>query len=207
MNRWGRIGLLLIIAASAGMSVVARNERATAAGTLAFYGRNGTYQSAQVGILGWHGGGYGEEALDLLAGSGVTVRFRIDTFARYAYYELSYYGLEGGGTSDCKGRVYTVWWWDPGISQWKYLIRENFVHLGDSPIRNSSAGQVAPYSSYEEWIGVIASTQHQNCTYTTTHLHQSRTIGVGNIAKNGAPGFGDPGSWVGSSDVVFVAND
>ena len=31
MNRWGRIGLLLVIAASVGMSVVARNERATAA--------------------------------------------------------------------------------------------------------------------------------------------------------------------------------
>lgn len=207
MNRRARVCLAMVIAASAGVSAFARNENATAAGALAFYGRNGTYQSAQVGSLGWHAGGYDEEALDLFVGSGATVYFRIETIDRWTYYQLSYYGQEGGGSSYCKGRVYTVWWWDPAVSQWKYLVRENFVHLGDNPIVNSSDGQVAPYSGHEEWVGVVAASQHPYCEYSGTHLHQSRSVSIGNSARNGASGFGDPGSWVGSSDVIFVAYD
>lgn len=190
------IGVLVFLAAT---NILPHGD-VSASGATTHYGRSSTYQYSVIGDDGWHGGLYGEDAIDLGEPAGNTVYFRSDSFPHYIDYELSYYGQEGGGTSLCTGRVYTLWWWDAAVSQWKYLIRENFVHLNIR--RSSSAGQIAPYSYYEEWVGSVASTQ--NCGYTFYHSHFSRTLGVGSNAHNGD---GTPGNYRGSSDIVFVAYD
>lgn len=203
MRALRRVAWILGVVAYLGAAYALPGKEANASGAVAFYGRNGTYQTSQVGSAGWHGSSYGEDALDLFVGQNSTMYFRLDSFARYVYYELSYYGTEGGGSSTCTGRVYTLWWWDPDASTWRYLIRDNFVHL--KSMRSSSYGQVSPYSTFEEWVGIVADTQ--SCSYDPYHLHFSRTLGVGTNAHNGASGFGDPGSWVGSSEVVFIGCD
>lgn len=209
MRRALRYAWVLGVLAVVGGSVLHSYSSADASGSVSFYGRNATYQDNQIngawGAYGWHGYSYAEEALDLFVGTGLTARFRADALASTLYWSSSGYGVEGGGTSQCTGRVYTLSVYDASLGYWKALIQENIVHL-NAGMHAYGSGYVSPYSSYEDWAGIVADSQ-PGCTYDPHHIHYSRSTSYGSSAHNGAPGFGAAWSWVGSSEVVFVAYD
>lgn len=167
------------------------------------YHKNSMWTEIQVGSSSWHGGGYSEDALDLLdpdcgASSGCnTAYFRSQGLGQYSVE----YTLASYGGSYCTGRVYTMNYYAGG--QWNSLVRLNFVHLKN--MRSSSQGQLSYYHDFGEWVGDVADSQNQNCAWTAPHLHYSRSTNYGTNVHNGASGFGDAHSWVGSNEVVFVA--
>ncbi len=179
-------------------------DAARGTGITISYHKNSLWTSIQVGSLSWHGSGYSEDALDLLdpdceESSGCnTAYFRSQGLGQYSVeYTLSTYG-----GSYCTGRVYTMNYY--ANNQWNSLIRLNFVHLKN--MRSSSQGQLSYYHDYAEWVGDVAHSQDTpNCAWTAPHLHYSRSTNYGLNVHNGASGFGDAGSWVGSNEVVFVA--
>ena len=190
----GLVALLVIAAAFWQGTASSRADVSTS------YHKNTLWTSAYVNAS-WHGGGYNEDALDLADsdctayGGCNTVYFRYQGLGQYAAdYTLTNYG------GSCAGRTYTVRYYIN--STWTPLIRLHFVHLKN--MRASSTGTLSYSSEYNEWVGDVW--HAETCDgWTGPHAHYSRSTNYGTNAHNGASGFGDAGTWVGSNEVTFVA--
>ena len=157
-----------------------------------------TAGTATVGTADWHGGGVGEDAIDLFVPRYSDGKFAFAASNQYLYWESSNYGSEGGGTSTCTGKVYQIWYSNGGV--WTAAILQNIVHLQNKAA--SSYGSSNPYSTWVYFAGQVADSQ--SCGYDTYHFHDSRNIYWGNSAHNIAA---TAGSSVPAWTVVLSGRD
>ena len=196
------VGILMIAIPAVGLGT----KTSYGVDYLTSYHRNTFWLSAQVGSLGWHGGTYTvpEDAIDLLdpgctsTGGCETAYFRYEGLGQFAAdYTLTDYAI----SSNCTGRTLTVRYYSGGT--WKPLIKLNYVHMKSQ--RASLSGSLSYSDTVDLWVGVSDHTQPGGCSWTTPQVHFSRLQSYGINAHNGASGFGDAYSWVGSDEVTFLA--
>lgn len=150
----------------------------------------------------WHGSGISEDAVDIddvcgPTSGNLTVYFRSQGLNQYwVEYTLSAYASQTG----CTGRRYTMNYWVN--NQWSPLVRLNYVHLAN--MRSSSQGQLTYAHDYAEWVGIVAPSQPEGCSWDGQHLHFSRSTNYGLNVHNGATGFGAYGSSFSPNEIVFI---
>jgi hypothetical protein len=121
---------------------------------------------------------------------------------QYIYWESSYYGSMGGGSSGCTGHVYQVWYSNGGT--WTAAILLNVVHLKD--MAANTYGSAGPYSSSISFAGYVADTQNRSYSNAAGYgnFHYSRGTGWGNSAGTLAVYVGQS---VATTDQVFKGMD
>lgn len=147
----------------------------------------------------WHGSGYGEDALDLFVPEYAQAWLDVYAQSQYLYWESSNYGLEGGASSLCTGKVYQIWYSNGGT--WTAALLQNIVHL--DPKATNTYGSANPYGHIFSSAGYVAETQ--DCDYDAYHFHDSRGLYWGNSARGSV--YVALGAPVYSGDQILVGRD
>lgn len=181
-------------------------HRSAAAGVQTSHHKNAFWTTTIISDS-WHGGGYGEDALDMddspCTGSSPVCKTAYFRYTGMNQHQVEYTMSNYSSPNGCTGRAYTLNYYSGG--QWHPLIRLNFVHL--QSMRASSQGLLDYAQVYNEWVGAVAPSQVSTCGWTAPHLHYSRSLYYGLNDHNSTPGFAARYSTIGSDAIVFQAYD